>query len=245
MVSTTKQQLQKFRLEGFDSILKEVTTFCEKYDIELVDMDAAYIDWRCRRKKTNITNRHYYEFDNFNTVLDMQIQELNNRFNEVTTELLTCMGSLSPDDNFEAFDLPKLLRLAEMYPYDFSCEEKEQLMHELENYFANIREDKRFANVKGISNLAKKLVETKKHLEYLLIYRLLRLTLVLPVATASVEMCFSSMKYVKSDLRNRMSDGYLNDACICYIEKEAFAKVDIEHVMERFQDMKKRREQLK
>ncbi|XP_076938050.1 uncharacterized protein LOC143606023 [Bidens hawaiensis] len=130
MVKATKQELQAYRLNEFDSLLKEVTYFCEENEIEVVDMDDQYVDPKYRRKKTGITNRHYYEFENFKMVLDMQIQELGNRY-KVTTELLMCMGSLSPDGNFSAFNEDKMLRLAEMYPNDFSYEQRESLKHEL------------------------------------------------------------------------------------------------------------------
>ncbi|KAI3776848.1 hypothetical protein L1987_46638 [Smallanthus sonchifolius] len=244
MVKATKKELQKYRLEGFGSLLKDVASFCEKYEIEMVNMEDEYIDPKYRRRKSNITNRHYYEVNNFNTVLDMQIQELGNRFNEVTTELLTCMSTLSPYNNFCNFNIPKLLRLADMYPYDFDYDGKDKLKYELGNYIANMKGDARFFNVNGLSNLAKKMVETGKHIYYPLVYRLLKLSLVLPVATASVNRCFSSMKHVKTELRNRMCDVYMNDSCICYIEKELFANVSVEDVMDRFKKMKTRREQL-
>ena len=75
-------------------------------------------------------------------------------------------------------------------------------------------------------------------------YHLLKLALVLPVATATVERSFSAIKYVKSDLRNRMGDENLNDSCICYIEKYLLINVKVDDVMVRFQKMKTRREQL-
>ncbi|XP_076883504.1 uncharacterized protein LOC143532301 [Bidens hawaiensis] len=228
MVNATKQQLQTFRLEGFAPLLKDVASFCEKNEIEIINMEDEYVDPKYKRKKTCITNRYYYEVKNFNTVLDMQIQELGNRFNEVTTELLTCIGSLSPNNNFHAFNAQKMLRLAELYPRDFSYEERENLMIELDNYIINLKGDEMFADMNGVSNLAQKMVETNKHLGYPLVYRLLKLTQVLPVATASVERCFSSMKHVKTDLRNRMGDDYMNDVCICYIEREILANVTVE-----------------
>ncbi|KAJ0834360.1 putative HAT dimerization domain-containing protein [Helianthus annuus] len=212
-------------------------------------MEDEYINPKYKRKKTNITNRHYYEVENFNTVLDMQLQELDNRFSEVTTELLICIGSLSPDDIFSAFNVQKTLRLAEFYPFDFSYEEKKSLMIELGNYIIIIimRNDGMFANVNVISNLAKRMVETKKHLRYTLVYRLLKLALILLillVAMASVERCFSSMKHVKTDLCNRMGNDYMNDCRICYIERDLLANVSVDDVIDRFQKMKTRREQL-
>ncbi|KAD7116710.1 hypothetical protein E3N88_03978 [Mikania micrantha] len=36
------------------------------------------------------------------------------------------------------------------------------------------------------------------------------------------------MKHLKTDLRNKMSDGYLNDACISYVEREFLQQVSVE-----------------
>ena len=55
------------------------------------------------------------------------------------------------------------------------------------------------------------LVSTNKHNKHDFVYKLLKLVLVLPVATATVESVFSIMNYVKNKLRNRMGDQYLND----------------------------------
>ncbi|XP_076926157.1 uncharacterized protein LOC143589218 [Bidens hawaiensis] len=244
LVKLTDEGLKRYLLEGFDSLLEDVTSFCEKYEIEVVDMEAEYVDPRFKRKKTGITNRHHYVVNNFNTVLDMQIQELGSRFNEVTTKLLTNMSSLSPSCNFCAFSKVNLINLAEMYPCDFDFDEKEKLVYELGHYITNVKEDKRFANLSGLGDLAKMMVKTRLHIDYPLVYRLIKLSLVLPVATASVERCFSSMKNVKTDLRNRMGDEYMNDSCICYIEREFLQQVSVEEVMQRFQKMKTRKEQL-
>ncbi|KAK1351456.1 zinc finger MYM-type protein 1-like [Heracleum sosnowskyi] len=82
LVESTKRQLQEFRVHGRDSLLKKVFSFCDKYDIEKLDMTEAYVNPKNRRKKTGITNEHYYSFDCFNVVVDMQIAEFNDRFNE-------------------------------------------------------------------------------------------------------------------------------------------------------------------
>ncbi|XP_076886823.1 uncharacterized protein LOC143536794 [Bidens hawaiensis] len=244
LVKLTDEGLKRYRLEGFDSLLEDVTSFCEKYEIEVVDMEAEYVDPRFKRKKTGITNRHHYVVNKFNTVLDMQIQELGSRFNEVTTKLLTNMSSLSPSCNFSAFSKVNLINLAEMYPCDFDFDEKDKLVYELGHYITNVKKDKRYANLSSLGDLAKMMVKTRLHTDYPLVYRLIKLSLVLPVATASVERCFSSMKNVKTDLRNRMGDEYMNDSCICYIEREFLQQVSVEEVMQRFQKMKTRMEQL-
>ncbi|KAF8077249.1 hypothetical protein N665_1053s0005 [Sinapis alba] len=151
-------------------------------------------------------------------------KEFNDRFDEVNTELLGCTASLSPIDSFYQFDQPKVVRLSEFYPEDFSSMEWISLEHQLGIYIDNISEDQRFANLEGLGDLAR-----------------VMLVLTLPVATATVERSFSAMKIVKTTLRNRMSDEFLNDCMICYIEKDHFDKVTNDLVIKRFQSMGERR----
>ena len=77
-----------------------------------------------------------------------------------------------------------------------------------------------------------------------MVYRLLKLALVLPIATATVERCFSAMKLVKSDLRNRIGDEFLSACLTCTIEKEALANVKNENVIVRFSKMATRKGKL-
>ena len=101
-----------------------------------------------------------------------------------------------------------------------------------------------FLELKGIGDLARKIVETNKDVIYPLVYLLVKLVLTLPVATAIVERSFSAMKYIKNELRNRMGDQWLNDCLTVYIEKDIARRIDNESIMQRFQNMKPRRRQL-
>ena len=49
---------------------------------------------------------------------------------------------------------------------------------------------------------------------------LVELTLILLVATSSVERVFSTISLIKTDLHNKMGDEWLNDLMICYVEKD-------------------------
>ncbi|XP_024965958.1 zinc finger MYM-type protein 1-like [Cynara cardunculus var. scolymus] len=197
LIRGTKQLLQQFRETGFHPLLKKMYSFCEANGIKALDMEDRYS--KNGRQRTNITNCHYYKFDIFNTVVDMQIQEFGNRFSEVSTELLKNIAALSLCDSFSQFIVSDLLKLSELYPQDFSHMERIALEKQLNMYYLIVRQDERFANLSGIAELSILLVETKKHKTYPLVYRLLKLALVLPVATATVERCFSAMKIVKSD----------------------------------------------
>jgi hypothetical protein len=151
---------------------------------------------------------------------------------------------LSPSNSFSAFDKEKLIQLAHFYPRDFSAHELEVLDDQLENYIIDMRSNIEFSELKGITDLAEKMVQRKKDETYPLVYLLLTLALILPVATASVERVFSAMNIVKTRLRNRMGDQLMNDCLISYIEKDIFVSIDDEVVMNRFQNMRPRRGQL-
>ncbi|XP_074591761.1 uncharacterized protein LOC141847605 [Curcuma longa] len=177
-------------------------------------------------------------------VLDMMIQEMNNRFSESNTEVLTCIACLDPKDSFSQFDIGKLLHLAKLYPEDFSLTDHIILENQLETYILNVREEDEFSMIEDLESLAKKMVETGKNTVFSLVYRLIELALVLPVTTASVERVFSAMKIIKTDLRNRMGDEWMNDSLVVYIEKEIFATIENEQILQHFQQMNTRRTQL-
>ncbi|GAV79922.1 LOW QUALITY PROTEIN: Dimer_Tnp_hAT domain-containing protein, partial [Cephalotus follicularis] len=171
---------------------------------------------------------------------DMQLQELNTRFNEVNTELLLCMACLNPSDSFSAFDKNKLIRFAQFYESGFS-QELMVLDDQLETYIIDIHSCNDCFELKGIGDLAKKLVDQKKDIVYPLVYKLMKFALILPVATATVERVFSAMKIVKNRLRNRMGDEWMNDCLVTYIENDIFDTIDNEKIIKRFQNMKTRR----
>ncbi|KAL6523426.1 hypothetical protein OROGR_017029 [Orobanche gracilis] len=244
-VKVSKKRLQEMRDNGWDELLDEVVLFCNRHDIDLPSMDdVRVLKGRSKRKAPSVTNLHYYKVSVFYEVLDMQLQELNDRFTEANTDLLVCMDCLSSNDTFSAFDKAKLLHFAKFYPSDFSSVEIMTLDNQLQNYFMDVHSSEDFINLKGIGSLARELVKTKRDIVYPLVYKLIKLALVLPVATATVERAFSAMKIVKNRLRNRMGDHWMNDCLVTYIEKEIFGTVDNELIIHRFQNMCNRRELL-
>lgn len=85
---------------------------------------------------------------------------------------------------------------------------------------------------------------TKKSCTYSLMYHLIKLALLLSVATVSVERVFSAMNIVKTDLQNRMEDEWINNSLVVYIEKDVSAKIDRKLILGRFQKMASRKIQL-
>ena len=65
-----------------------------------------------------------------------------------------------------------------------------------------------FKILKNLRELSVMLVSTKRHEQYYVVYKLLKLVLILPIATASVKRVFSTMNYVKNKQMNKMGDEY-------------------------------------
>jgi hypothetical protein len=201
LVEISKLRLQAMREDGWNSLFEEVSKFCAKNNIVVLNMDELYQP-RSQRKAQGMKNSHHYHVELYYTVIDIQLQELNSRFNEASSELLLCVVYLSLDDMFASVNKEKLIRLAQFYLNDFSAVQLITLDNQLKTYIFDMRSSNEFATFKGIGQLAEKLVEMKKDVVYPLVYSLVTLSLILPVATETVERAFSAMNIVKNHLRN-------------------------------------------
>ncbi|GJR03350.1 zinc finger MYM-type protein 1-like protein [Tanacetum coccineum] len=189
-----------------------------------------------------VKNLHQYQVDVLYSVIDMQLQELNHRFNEVNTRLLVCMSSLCATKSFEAFKVEDLIELATFYLEEFQTP-YDSLELELKQYIVDVSGDKEFATLKDIKDLCKKMVETKKNKIYPNVYLLIKLVLILSVATSTVERAFSAMKLIKSDLRNKLGGDFMHDCLVSYVEKDILEGISNDTIMARFQAIKPRKTQ--
>ncbi|KAL9686244.1 hypothetical protein QQ045_023700 [Rhodiola kirilowii] len=234
LVSSTKALLQALRDDGWDSFYQSVQQFGEHHGLEMPNMDAAYSMGTGRgcQQHDVVTNEHYYHFDIFNVIIDVQLMELHDRFTEQTIELLTLSSALDPKNQFKKFDMEKICRLAEkFYPEDFDASEVRALMIQLEHYKHQVVFDKDFQKLSSLAQLCRRLVEADLANLFPLVDRLIRLVLTLPVSTATTERAFSAMKIIKTRLRNKMEDGYLSGCMMLHIEKEYVDDIDSEMVM--------------
>jgi hypothetical protein len=142
-------------------------------------------------------NLYHYRVELYCIVIEMQLQELNSHFNETSFKLLLCVACFSPDDLFASFNKEKLLCLTQFYPNDFSAVKLNTLDNQLEAYILDMRSSDEFAILKEIGQLAEKLVKIKKDVIYPSVYILVTLSLILAIATMTVERLFSTMSIVK------------------------------------------------
>jgi hypothetical protein len=61
------------------------------------------------------------------------------------------------------------------------------------------------------------------------------------VATTSVERVFSSMNIIKTELRNKTGDEWLNHRMVCYIVRDIFTSIEDAKILDYFQVMRTRR----
>ncbi|XP_059310541.1 uncharacterized protein LOC132061873 [Lycium ferocissimum] len=133
--------------------------------------------------------------------------------------------------------------MAEHYPDDFDEFSMGALENQLASNIIDVRDLKeRFSDLKGLCDLSKRLVQTKKHSNYPLVFRLVKLALLLPVSTTSV--AFSAVKFIKNDFRSRMNEGYFGGCLVPYVEKDVFNRISNDVIIKTFQAMKPRRVQL-
>jgi hypothetical protein len=158
--------------------------------------------------------------------------------------LLTCFACLDPRESFSKFDVNKLAHLTKIYLDDFSLDDREAIKYQLATFIIHVRRLEEFRVCHDFASLAIKMVELKRHIVFPLVYRLIELAMLLLVATASVERAFSAIKIIKTELRNKISDGWLNDLMVVYIEREIFKGIDLESIKKAFQKKNDRNMQL-
>jgi hypothetical protein len=242
LLEDVKMRLQDMRDNGWTPLFQRVKSFCETNAITVPDMEELIpVRGKSARRNHTVTHFHYYHVEIFIAAIDAITSEMNHRFNECSSKLLVCMSCLDPRNSFSKFDVDKLVRLAEIYADDFTMADHLLLRNQLQTFILNIRRSVEFHGCGDVAKLAEKMVETGKNRTFPLVYRLIELTLILLVATESVERIFSAMNIIKTDLRNRVSNEWFNDLMICYTERKIFQSLDDRMIMERFQAMNKRR----
>ncbi|XP_049397363.1 uncharacterized protein LOC125861538 [Solanum stenotomum] len=243
LVEVAKKRLQVLRDDEWNSLIAKVSIFCTKHEILIPNFEEPYVSsLRSQRRLAHYTVLHHYRVEVFCNIIDWQLQELNDRFNEVATDLLHGIACLNPINSFSSFDSKKIMRMAELYPDDFDEFNMDTLENQLASYIVDVRDiDERFYDLNGLCDLSKRLVQTKKHSNYPLVFRLVKLALLLPVVTASVERAFSTMKFIKNDLRSQMSDDLFSGCLVPFVEKDVFDSIPNDAIIKTFQDMKPRR----
>jgi len=190
----------------------------------------------------NQTNDDHSRREIYIGVIDQISQELDYRFDEINMELLSYMSAFNPSNSFASFDAQKLLRLAEFYPNDIKGHDLMKLEWQLNNYIDDVRQNDSFKGLVNLVDLSVKLIQTNRHTLYDMVYLLLKMVLLLSVATTSVERVFSAMASVKiKKKRNKLGGALLDDCLVTFIERDIFFEVAENDIIETFMSIRNRR----
>ncbi|XP_062013984.1 uncharacterized protein LOC133730401 [Rosa rugosa] len=223
------------REDGWDDFIMKVESFCCEHDIIMPDTSAPYKKGT-RACEQGITNEHYYRVHILNVVIDFQLAELDSRFIDNSLELLVLSATFDPRDNFLSFKSEDVCNLAlKFYPQDFTSYDMLALDMECGFFVTDIQRDPRFAKTTSVSDLCRRLVESRKSSFFPMIYRLICLVLTLPVSTATTERAFSSMNIIKNKFQNKIEDEFLDELMVLYIEKEFADSIDNDSVIAEFE----------
>ncbi|XP_070040896.1 uncharacterized protein [Nicotiana tomentosiformis] len=112
-LNITEKRLQDMRESGWESLLDDVSSFCIMHDILIPKMNESYFPEKSKCKFSSVCYSHYLYVDIFYVVIHVQLQELNNRFDIVSSDLLLGIASLNPANSFANFDKcnPKFFNL--------------------------------------------------------------------------------------------------------------------------------------
>ena len=120
LLETTLSLLGNLRESGWNSLLEEVSQFCQARNIVVPRMDDIY-QRRGRRRNGSEkhTNDNHYRVQTFITVIDEQVAELEHRFPTQTVNLLRLAAAFDPKENFKSFCENYFIELAKLYKVDF------------------------------------------------------------------------------------------------------------------------------
>ncbi|XP_070050242.1 uncharacterized protein [Nicotiana tomentosiformis] len=138
-------------------------------------MEEFYIPGKSKRRPSSITYSHHLHVELFYAMIDLQLLELNSRFDIVSSNLLLGMASLNPANSFANFDKERIMTLAKNYPDEFGELKFRDLSRQLDTFIWHMEHgDPRFSDLNGIGDLAKAMVEANLVEIYSLVYLLVQ-----------------------------------------------------------------------
>ncbi|CAN1288812.1 Zinc finger MYM-type protein 1, partial [Linum perenne] len=88
LVNASKRRLQELRDNGWDALFQETIKFCIEESIEVPNSSDIYVCCgKSKRIRERVTCLHHFRVEVFYTVIDMQLQEINNR---LTRSIVSC-----------------------------------------------------------------------------------------------------------------------------------------------------------
>ena len=161
-------------------------------------------------------------------VMDKVLVELHNRF-DVTSPILRGIASCNPKSP-SFFDVEVIKPLAASYSIDLDCLEPELTVA------------KQLIQSNGVQSVHKSLQLLAQMKDaFPIVLEVLQLAMTFPVTSASSERSFSALKKIKTCLRSKMHQERLCNLSILSIERSLSKSLNLEEVIDKFDELHPRR----
>ncbi|XP_075103577.1 uncharacterized protein LOC142178147 [Nicotiana tabacum] len=138
-LNITKKRLQDMRESECESLLECASSFCVMHDILIPKMNEFYFLEKLKRNSSSICYSHHLRVQIFCAVIDVQLQELNDRFDVVSSNLILGMARLNPVNSFANYDKGRIMTLAKCYPNEFDEVQIRDLSYQLDTFIIHMR----------------------------------------------------------------------------------------------------------
>uniref|UniRef100_A0A2C9W599 DUF4371 domain-containing protein n=1 Tax=Manihot esculenta TaxID=3983 RepID=A0A2C9W599_MANES len=172
-IGTLQRPANMRRSSHLKSVSSMMNMFGVIFNIYVPNLNALYVTrrGRARHQQDEITIEHHYRIDIFNAVINSQLQELNNKFNNHIVELLSFSSVLDPKEMRASFKTDDICKMVEkIYPQGFVEYEMVQLRVQFE-HFDHVRQLFEFGALSTISDLCQWLMKTSSRYIHLYIER--------------------------------------------------------------------------
>lgn len=74
-------------------------------------------------------------------VVDLIVQEMDNRFSEASTDILSCIACVDPRDSFSQLNVDQPMHFVALYHENFAAFDCSHFLNNLVNFIDNVRHD--------------------------------------------------------------------------------------------------------
>lgn len=229
LINTTTASLQRQRETSTDTFKK----LFNQAEAIANEIGAEITVRRITGRQTNRPNiqtqsvEEYYRLSVYNPFLDYMLSEMSSRFPRAAMQRIGQLQKLL-SRNFSDEDIEDVLQGAEVYKEDLPC--LLALKGELK-IWQQMRE-----------NIPVSPADAYKRATVLPNIRTLcQLLCTFPVTTSTAERSFSTLRRLKSYLRNKMTEERLNGLALMHIHQDVAAKMDANEVLDIFSRKHKRK----
>jgi hypothetical protein len=239
LIEPVKDVLRNMQENQWDELFEEVKNFCVAMSIPVPRMDDNLpVRGYPLSMRRFVKCYHHYHVEIFTALIDSITTDINSRFSKTSVEILRCTACLDPSDSFSKFNHGLLLRVVGTYSHDFSTIDREIIKEQLHVFIRHVGSTSEFSSCCDLGTLAMMMLKNEAHLTFPLVYRLIELLLILPVATATTERAFSARNL---EFCKEISNEWCSDMMVCNVEKELFKGIGDENILHYFESTRSQR----